>query len=43
MFLFRLETMLQSLRAIGIILIDVEVILKRFNKVPPNNPKALCY
>jgi hypothetical protein len=34
---------LQSFRARGTILVDIEVILKHFNKVPSDNPKVLSF
>jgi hypothetical protein len=38
---FKEETVLQSFKATGIYPIDAEVILKRFNKAPSDNPKVL--
>ena len=38
---FKEETVLQSFKTTGIYLIDTEVILKRFNKAPSDNPEVL--
>jgi hypothetical protein len=38
---FKEETVLQSFKATGIYPMDAEVILKRFNKAPSNNPEVL--